>query len=71
MEIIGRALEILIDCRDQVINLCEVKFSINKFTIFKTSSEAIRNKIAVFSAQTATTKPVFSDIYYHIWIEGE
>lgn len=41
MENIGRALEIGIERRDQVVNQREVEISISKFTISKAYSEEI------------------------------
>jgi AAA+ ATPase superfamily predicted ATPase len=52
-------IDLVIDRRDQVINLCEVKFSINPYTITKSYNENLRNKIGVFRAETKTRKAVF------------
>ncbi|HVB03022.1 MAG TPA: ATP-binding protein [Chitinophagaceae bacterium] len=52
-------IDLVIDRRDQVINICEMKFSINKFTIDKKYAEVLRNKIAVFKEQTGTRKAIF------------
>jgi uncharacterized protein len=52
-------IDLLIDRRDQVINLCEMKFSIKPFTIDKAYSEDLRRKIGVFKDSTKTTKAVW------------
>lgn len=55
----GAQIDLLIDRRDQVINLCEIKFSINPFTIDKRYEMELRNKIAFFRAETGTRKSIF------------
>ena len=52
-------IDLLIDRRDQVINLCEMKFSINAFTIDKAYADDLRRKIGVFKDSTKTTKAVW------------
>ena len=52
-------IDLVIDRRDQVINLCEIKFSINPYTITKSYSENLRNKIGVFRTETKTRKAIF------------
>ena len=56
---IGAQVDLLIDRRDRIINLCEIKFSIAPFTISKAYAEQLRNKIAVFKSETATRKAVW------------
>ncbi len=48
-----------IDRRDHVINLCEIKFSQQKFTITKEYAAQLERKIAIFKADTATKKAVW------------
>lgn len=55
----GTQIDLLIDRKDQVINICEVKFSINEFTIDKKYAATLRNKIGVFRTETQTRKSVF------------
>lgn len=55
----GAQIDLLIDRRDQVINLCEVKYSINPFTITKSYAENLRNKIGTFRNETKTRKAIF------------
>jgi uncharacterized protein len=52
-------IDLVIDRRDQVINLCEAKFSINLFTIDKKYADELRTKIGVFKDATQTQKSVF------------
>ena len=52
-------IDLIIDRRDHIINLCEIKFSINPFSIDKKYAEELRNKIGVFKQETGTRKSVF------------
>ena len=52
-------IDLVIDRRDQVINICEMKFSIAKYAITKKYAEDIRNKIGVFKADTGTKKSIY------------
>lgn len=52
-------IDLLIDRRDQVINLCECKFSMDTFAINKSYAEKLRSKIATFKTVTKTKKSVF------------
>jgi hypothetical protein len=55
----GAQIDLVIDRRDQVINLCEMKFSVNPFNIDKKYTEGLQNKIRVFKQETGTRKSVF------------
>lgn len=55
----GAQVDLVIDRRDQVINLCEMKFSINPFTIDKSYAADLQNKIGTFRSETGTRKSVF------------
>ncbi len=55
---IGTQIDLVIDRRDEVITLCEVKHSINTFIIDKKYNENLENKIAVFRHETGTKKAV-------------
>ena len=55
----GSQIDLLIDRRDQVINLCEVKYSINPYKISKEYADNLRNKIGVFRTETKTNKTIF------------
>jgi AAA+ ATPase superfamily predicted ATPase len=52
-------IDLLIDRRDQVINLCEMKYSINSFRITKKYAEELRNKVGAFKSETKTRKSIF------------
>lgn len=55
----GAQIDLLIDRRDRVINICETKFSINQYTIDKDYEMALRNKIDTFRRATQTTKALY------------
>ena len=55
----GAQIDLLIDRRDQVVNLCEVKYSINPYKITKAYAANLRNKIGVFKTETKTRKAIF------------
>ena len=55
----GAQIDMIIDRRDQVINLCEMKFSIHPFTITKAYADHLRNKLAVFQDETQTRKGLY------------
>jgi len=52
-------IDLVIDRKDQVINLFEMKFSINPFTIDKKYAENLRNKMGSFREITQTNKALF------------
>lgn len=52
-------IDLLIDRRDGVINLCEMKFSIKPFTIEKDYAENLRKKMNVFREATKTPKALW------------
>jgi len=52
-------IDLVIDRRDQVINLCEMKFSVSPFIISKKYAAELRNKIGTFISETGTRKSVF------------
>ena len=52
-------IDLLIDRRDHVINICECKFSMDTFAIDKAYSEKLRAKIATFKTVSNTKKSVF------------
>jgi uncharacterized protein len=51
-------IDLLIDRKDGIINICEMKFSINDFTITKKYADELLNKIAVFKDATNTRKTI-------------
>lgn len=50
----GAQIDLLIDRRDRVINVCEAKFSLSEFAIDKDYEEVLRKKISVFREATKT-----------------
>jgi len=54
----GAQIDLLIDRRDQVINLCEIKFSVAPFTITKTYAGNLAQKISVFKEESKTKKAI-------------
>jgi uncharacterized protein len=52
-------IDLVIDRRDQVINLCEMKFSLSTFEIDKRYADDLRSKISIFKSATKTQKAVF------------
>ncbi|MBO4773005.1 MAG: ATP-binding protein [Bacteroidales bacterium] len=55
---IGVQIDLLIDRDDDVINLCEMKFSDSLYTITKDYDTELRRKSSVFASQTGTNKAV-------------
>ncbi|MEN9599527.1 MAG: hypothetical protein RL596_1846 [Bacteroidota bacterium] len=52
----GAQIDLLIDRADNCITVCEMKFSIDKFTISKKYAEEIKNKIQSFRTQLKSRK---------------
>jgi uncharacterized protein len=50
---------LVIDRNDRVINICEMKFSIEPFAITKDYADNLQNKISVFRLETGTKKTLF------------
>ncbi len=55
----GAQIDIIIDRKDGVINLCEIKFCESEFTITKKYDLEMRNKLSVFLSETKTRKAIF------------
>ena len=58
----GAQIDLLIDRKDETINICEMKFSQGPFTITKQYSQALRQKREVFRDITGTRKNLFITI---------
>ena len=54
----GSQIDLVIDRKDGMINLCEIKFSQEKFTIKKDYDANLRHKIATFQEETKTKKAI-------------
>lgn len=52
----GAEIDLLIDRRDNIINICEIKYSEGEFTINKQYAQNLQNKKAVFSEETKNRK---------------
>jgi AAA+ ATPase superfamily predicted ATPase len=52
-------IDLVIDRKDDVINICEMKFSINPFTIDKKYHAELQDKIETFRTATQTNKSIF------------
>lgn len=52
-------IDLVIDRRDQIINLFEFKFSMNFISVNKEMADNLRNKIGVFASSTKTRKGIF------------
>ena len=55
----GAQIDLVIDRRDQTINLCEMKFYEDKFTIDKKYAAILRQKATTFKQNTGTRKQIF------------
>lgn len=55
----GAQIDLVIDRRDGIVNLCEMKFSVNPFIIDKKYDAILRNKAGAFKEDTGTRKAVF------------
>jgi uncharacterized protein len=55
----GVQIDLVIDRRDNVINICEIKYSINPFEIDKKYNLDLSNKIGIFKDETKTRKAIF------------
>jgi hypothetical protein len=50
----GAQVDLVIERRDQVINLCEMKYSVKEFKITKAYYESLKNKEFTFISETGT-----------------
>ena len=55
----GVQIDLLLDRKDEIINIFEVKFHAKPFVISKSYAENLRNKLHVFAETTATKKHLF------------
>ncbi len=58
----GAQIDLLIDRKDRVINICEMKYSVKPFAISKSYAENLRNKLMVFRTEIGTKKTLFLTI---------
>ena len=52
----GTQIDLVIERADRIINLCEMKFSEGPYNITKSYEEKLRQRMAIFRAETKTTK---------------
>ncbi|MDR1798094.1 MAG: ATP-binding protein [Clostridiales Family XIII bacterium] len=52
----GAQVELVIDRRDNVINLCEIRFSRHEYVMDKETEDNLRGKLAAFAEETKTRK---------------
>ena len=55
----GAQIDLLFDRKDDVIEICEIKYNLKPFLISKDYAEKLNQKIAVFKEQTRTSKQIF------------
>jgi len=55
----GAQIDLVLDRRDRVITICEIKFSEDTFSINKTYANNLKNKISTFRQETKTKKTIF------------
>jgi len=58
----GLQIDLLIDRADEVINLCEIKFSNSDFKLTPAYKQTLRDRAATFSAITKTRKSIFTTL---------
>ena len=51
-------IDLIIDRADRIINLFEIKFSINKYSIAAKYAEKLRNRISEFQSSSKTRKGI-------------
>lgn len=54
----GAQVDLVIDRADGVINLCEIKYAAEPYSITKSYARELREKVAIFEEQTRTKKEV-------------
>lgn len=64
----GAQIDLLIDRNDQIVNLCEVKYSKAEYTICKEYESVLRQKVGLF-AQVTDAKGHPPDNDYNVWLD--
>ena len=54
----GAQVDLIIDRRDRVINLCEMKFSLGEYSIDKDYDQKLRKRVETFRKNSKTKKAV-------------
>jgi len=55
----GAQVDLVMERRDRVIHLCEIKFSEKPYTITKAYAKTLENKVQAFREETKTNKAIF------------
>lgn len=55
-------IDLIIDRKDNIINICEAKFSTNEYTITKQYAENLANKVESFKKESNTKKTIFTSM---------
>ena len=55
----GAQIDLILDRSDRIINICEVKYAEEPFTITKSYADNLSNKLAAFRAESGTRKTLF------------
>lgn len=55
----GAQIDLLIDRKDNVITICEIKYSIDPYEITKSYADSLRNKLSAFRSESKTRKTIF------------
>jgi hypothetical protein len=77
----GAQIDLLLDRKDRCINICEIKFAADEFTITKKYADELVQKKTVFADKTKTKKTIFltmittysvaNNTYYKNLVQGE
>jgi AAA+ ATPase superfamily predicted ATPase len=54
----GAQVDLVIDRHDNIVNLCEMKYSSSLYTIDAATDMSLRNKVSTFKRETATKKAI-------------
>ena len=55
-------VDLIIDRADNIINLCEIKYSDEEYSLSKSEDEKIRNRVSVFRSETSTKKAIWTTL---------
>ena len=57
----------LIDRNDEVINICEIKYSSGEYAITDAYEETLRNRASLFKKVTKTKKSFATYLHNNLW----
>ena len=57
----------LIDRNDEVINICEIKYSSDEYAITDAYEETLRNRASLFKKVTKTKKSFAAYLHNNLW----